>query len=245
MPGKCSGADQRVSIGRASGRHLVDHRNVQIAIERQRERARNRRGGHDQHVGRAAFFDQPFALQHAEAVLLVHDHQAQARECDRIFEQRVRPDDQLRFARAARARRCRAWQRASGRSPAAPRDSRPARTRACADKIMLHGENFRRRHQRHLLTVFDHDGGRLERHDGFPAADVALQQAVHRLGAFEIGGDFRQHSLLRRGGLEGKNALERFSYARLAHAKSDAGLLLGLAAAAMPGLTDKKKIPRK
>ena len=93
---------------------------------------------------------------------------------------------------------------------------------------MLHGEDFRGRHQRHLPAVFDHDRRRFQRHDGLPAADVTLQQPVHRPGPLEIAGDFREHALLRRGGLKGKNALERFSYARLAHTKGDAGLLLGL-----------------
>ena len=48
--------------------------------------------------GAAAFVHQFLALQDAEAVLLVHDHQAQPREFHLRFEQRVRPDDELRRA---------------------------------------------------------------------------------------------------------------------------------------------------
>ena len=82
---------------RAAGRHLVDHGNVEIAVERERKRARNGRGGHHQHVGRMdALFDQPLALQHAEAMLLVHNHQAQLGEGARG----------LRAARACRRRAC-------------------------------------------------------------------------------------------------------------------------------------------
>ena len=53
--------------------------------------------------GACAFFDQALALQHAEAVLLVHDHQAQLREFHRVFDQRVRADEQLRFAGSTRS----------------------------------------------------------------------------------------------------------------------------------------------
>ena len=55
-------------------------------------------GGHHQHVRRSALFDQSFALQHAEAMLLVDDHQAEPPKLNRIFDQRVGADDKLRVA---------------------------------------------------------------------------------------------------------------------------------------------------
>ena len=91
---------------------------------------------------------------------------------------------------------------------------------------MLHGENFRGRHQRGLVAVFDDDGRGFERHDGLAAADVALQQAVHRHAALQVRRDFRERALLRVGGLEGQHALDRFANGRLAHAKRDPRLLL-------------------
>ena len=87
--------------GRASRRQLVQHAHVQIAVERERQRARNRRGGHHQHIRLApdsGFLHQLEALHHAETVLLVHHHQAQPVELDLLFNQRVRADDQLRLA---------------------------------------------------------------------------------------------------------------------------------------------------
>ena len=72
---------------------------------------------------------------------------------------------------------------------------------------MLHGQNFGRRHQRDLVAVFDDDRRGFERHDRFAAADVALQQAVHRERPLEIAGNFREHALLRRRRLERQDAL--------------------------------------
>ncbi len=56
-----------------------------IAIRRERERARNRRGGHRKKMRRALIF-QPCALRHSEAMLLVHDHQLQIVELHRVFD---------------------------------------------------------------------------------------------------------------------------------------------------------------
>jgi hypothetical protein len=96
---------------------------------------------------------------------------------------------------------------------------------------MLHGENFGGGHERDLKTVFDDDGGGFQGHDGFSAAHVALEQAVHGRGALEIGDDFGQHALLRFGGLEGEHALERLrgcaDRARGRRCRGDARLLGG------------------
>ena len=61
-----------------SRRLLVEPRHVHIAVAREEERARDRRGGHDQHAGAAfaALGLQGEALMHAEAVLLVDDGKA-------------------------------------------------------------------------------------------------------------------------------------------------------------------------
>jgi hypothetical protein len=61
------------------GGQLVEHGQIEIAVQRHRERARDRRRGHHEHVrlravvARAA---QRRALAHAEAVLLVHHDEA-------------------------------------------------------------------------------------------------------------------------------------------------------------------------
>jgi len=48
--------------GRAAWRHFVDHGEIEITVESEREGAGDRSGGHDEKVGRFAFFDEPLAL---------------------------------------------------------------------------------------------------------------------------------------------------------------------------------------
>src|SRR4029077_9870784 len=90
--------------GRAAGRELVEDGNVEIAIESERERARDGRGGEDENVGRVAvrcgFVHQALALEDAEAVLFIDGDEAEARELDIVFDERVRADDESRFAGA-------------------------------------------------------------------------------------------------------------------------------------------------
>ena len=78
--------------GGAARRKLVNDREVEVAVERQGESARNRRRGHHQDVRRDSLADQPVALHHSETVLLVHDDQAQPGELHVLFDQGVRAD---------------------------------------------------------------------------------------------------------------------------------------------------------
>ena len=66
--------------GLAAGGQLVDNRYIQIAVQNQGQGPRDRGGGHDQRVGMGAFGGQGGPLGHAEAVLLVGDHQTQVRK---------------------------------------------------------------------------------------------------------------------------------------------------------------------
>ena len=210
--------------GRAAGRKLVEDGDVEIAVERERERARDGRGGEDEDVRRVAvgggFVHEAFALEDAEAVLLVDGDEAEAGELDLVFDEGVRADDELRFAGAD------AFERGLffGELEAADEklDAIAAGSEdAARGKIMLDGENFRGRHERGLGGVFDGDDGGLERDDGFAAADVALEQAVHRSGLFQVGGDFREDAFLRGGRFEGQDALERFADFFFADAEGD------------------------
>ena len=110
---------------------------------------------------------------------------------------------------------------------------------------MLHGENFGGGHQGHLPAIFNDDGGGLESHDGFSAAHIAFEQAVHRNRPFEVGGNFREDAFLRIGGLEREDALEGFTDARLANAKGDAGLAFSLLTAQRKAQLVEKKTPRR
>ena len=94
------GAQQPGGNGLAARRHLVQKAQVKIAVDGQRQRARDGRGGHHQQVRVRALAAQGGALGHAKPVLFVHDHQAQVGKLHRPFDQRVRAHHRLDRARA-------------------------------------------------------------------------------------------------------------------------------------------------
>ena len=210
--------------GRAAGRKLVEDGDVEVAVERERERARDGRGGEDQNVRSVAvcggFVHEALALKDAEAVLLVNGDEAEARELDLVFDEGVGADDELGFAGAD------AFERGLLFGELEAADEQLDFVAAGSEdaprgKKMLHGENFRGRHQRGLSAVFDGDDGGLQSDDGFAAADVALEEAVHGRGLFKVGDDFREDAFLRGGGLEGEDALNGFADVFFAHAEGD------------------------
>src|SRR6266849_6403161 len=92
---------------------------------------------------------------------------------------------------------------------------------AARGKKMLDGKNFRGRHQSGLATVFDGNDRGLQGDDGFAAADVALEEAIHGRGLFQVGGNFGEDALLCSGGFERENALEGFADVFFAEAEGD------------------------
>ena len=214
--------------GSAAGGKFVEDGNVEVAVESERESAWDGRGGEDEDVRRVAvggsFIHEAFALEDAETVLLVDGDEAEARELDLVFDERVRADDELGFAGAD------AFEGGGffGVLEAADEelDAMAAGGEdAAGGKIVLHGENFRGRHEGGLAAVFDGDDGGLERDDGLAAADVALEETIHGSGLFKVGGDFRQDTLLRGGGFEGKDTFERFADFFFADTEGDSVLL--------------------
>ena len=108
-------------------------------------------------------------------------------------------------------------------------------------KIMLHGENFRGGHEGGLRAVFDGDDGGLQSDDGFAAADVALEEAVHGRGLFEVGDNFLQDFELSGGRLEGEDALDGFADFFFADAEGDGVFLArGLAVESKAELIEEK-----
>ena len=80
-----------VTIGFRVRRRLRDLADRQVAVDGERERARDRRRGHVQDVRRAALGERR-ALLDAEAVLLVDDRDGEVGELDLLLDQRVRAD---------------------------------------------------------------------------------------------------------------------------------------------------------
>src|ERR1700732_832277 len=72
--------------GGATGREFVEDGDVEVAVEGERERAGNGRGGEDEDVRSVAvgggFVHKALALQDAEAVLLVDGDEAETGEVD-------------------------------------------------------------------------------------------------------------------------------------------------------------------
>src|SRR5258708_1238198 len=89
---------------RAGGGEFVEDGDVEIAVEGERKRARDGRGGEDENVRRVAvgggFIHQTLALEDAEAMLFVDRDETEARELHVIFDEGVRANDQLCFAGA-------------------------------------------------------------------------------------------------------------------------------------------------
>ena len=79
----------------APGRHLIDDRSRHLAVEGERQRARDRRRGHGQEVrAAAALGSQQLALPRAKPVLLVHDRQTEVHELHVVLDESMRAHDQ-------------------------------------------------------------------------------------------------------------------------------------------------------
>ena len=97
---------------RAARRLLVERRDVEVAVERQGEGARDRRRGHDEEVRarprRIRLCRDRRPLRDAEAVLLVDHDEAEAPELHGVLEERVRPDEHVDAAAGERVEELRA-----------------------------------------------------------------------------------------------------------------------------------------
>ena len=78
-----------------AGRLLGELGDVEVAVGRQHQGARDRRRGHHQQVDRLALGGERHALVDAEAVLLVDHGQRQVGELDVLLHQRMRADHEL------------------------------------------------------------------------------------------------------------------------------------------------------
>ena len=173
-----------------------DDRQFAQAGQRHLQRARDRGGGEGEDVDVGLQRLQPFLVGDAEALFLVDDDEAEALELDRFGEDGVGADDDVDRAvgeafagglgvvggdEAARAggpgwegRRSvrRNWRNAGGRGGWSGRRRRPA----CPDRA---------------ATI-----GGAEGDFGLAEADVAADEAVHRLAAGEIGEDIVDGAVL-------------------------------------------------
>ena len=76
-------------------RKLIDERKIEVAVEREGQRPRDRGRGHDEKVGRIALVEQPLPLSDAEPVLFVDDDQTEVAIGDTLLEQSVCSHDDI------------------------------------------------------------------------------------------------------------------------------------------------------
>ena len=134
-------------------------------------------------------------------MLLIHHRQAEARERNRILDQRVGANHELRGAGGHT--RSRFVLLLALEAASQPDDVHTQRFQPCGKlAVVLLGQEFGRRHQRSLPAGIDGLAGRQCRNDGLAAAHVALEQPLHRVRVCEVGADLIPHAGLRAGQLE-------------------------------------------
>ena len=181
--------------GNASGRHLIEQRKIEIAVERESQCARDRGGGHDQHVWMRLLRGKFGPLADAEFVLFVDDDQSG-------------PADGVGSEEEGMSAYNNAWPgfgRLFFARGGAENDSDTKRVKKLAEVfVMLMGQHLGRRHESGGVSGRDgakHGGGG---DDGFAAADIAVEEAVHGMSGGEVVEDLREDLLLRGGEIEGQ-----------------------------------------
>ena len=182
--------------GDAADGHFVDQRQVEIAVQRQGQRTRDGRGAHHQHVGGAGLGGRGLAaLLHAEAVLLVHDRQGEARQPHIALQHRVRAHQQVALARGGGGQHGAplGGRRRTGQSLDidAQRRAQPPHHDA-----VLQRQHLGRRHHHRLVALLDHEQRGDQRDERLARTHVALQQAVHGAAAAQVDQDLGQHAAL-------------------------------------------------
>ena len=182
-------------------RQLINLADLQIAMHRQGEGARDRRGGHRQQMGLQALGQQPVALAHSEAVLFIDHHQTEAIELHRVLQKGMGAHQQLQLAidqvlqqLPSAACRCRAGEQGRGHPQLAEQGRQLA--------VVLLRQHLGGCHQGSLATGLHRGQQGCQGHQGLAAAHISLQQPSHRLGPGHVGPDLGQNPFLRTRQLE-------------------------------------------
>ncbi len=188
-----------------------DDGEIAQALERHRERARNGRGGEREHVNLGAQLLQLLLLAHAEAVLLVDDHQPQVPELHVLLDQLVRADDDVERAGGESLEGLRHFLRAAEARELG--DSHREVGEAIAEILeMLLGEERRRHEDRHLHARGDGDEGGAHCDLGLAEAHVAAHEPVHGTPRRHVADHRLDRARLVRGFLERESGSEAFVF---------------------------------
>ena len=214
--GAVDGSDRLAARG-----EFIEQADVEVAVGRHGQGARNGGSGHDEHVGRrGGFGPQLRPLLDSEPVLLVDDGQAELAENHARLDQRMGPDrdadlpgrDALEGLPTGRALDVAGEQRrADGQVAEQLRERR---------KVLL-CKDFCRRHDAGLVAVVQRKQRGQQRDDGFAAAHIALQEPVHVPTGVHIRPNLAQDPFLGLGQVErqalGIEPVEQVSYDRKTH----------------------------
>ena len=169
------------------GRRRRDDRELAQPGHRHVQRARDRRRGQRQHVDLRAQLLEPLLVGDAEALLLVDDQQAEVLEPHVARQQAVGADDDVELALGQRGHRLAAARPCCGSATASPTRTGKSREALGERAEVLLGEHRGRRQHRHLLAAQHREQDRAQRDLGLAVADVAADQAVHRLAVLHVG----------------------------------------------------------
>ena len=174
------GLDREAPLGR--GR---DHRKIAQALERHRQRPRDRRRGQRQHVDLGTQPLQLLLLPHAEAVLLVDNHQSEALELHVALDQLVRADDEV-DASAGKTLEHR-LHLGCGTEARQFGELHRQVSEPVGERLEVLFDQQRGRHEhRDLLAVGHRDKCRAQGYLGLAETDVAANQPVHRLAGCQV-----------------------------------------------------------
>ena len=156
-----------------------------------------------------ALFRERGALIDTEAVLLVRDDEREGRELHAVTDECVRADGKLNLA---------GFESLNGFAfcfgAHAARDEH--RFDAAGGEeigeglVVLRRQNFRRSHERRLKSVLNDRVAQRRRHGCFTAADIALNEAVHRVRALHVADAVLHGTLLCAGHREGEQGGKLF-----------------------------------
>ena len=169
---------------------LVDHRQVQVPVDHQGQGPGDGGGGHDQHVGppgSPALGGEGRPLVHAEAVLLVGDHQAQAGKVHRVGQQGVGAHDEVGLPPLQSAPAGPLLGGGHGPGEEVHRHAQGGEQVGEGPGVLL-GQELRGGHQGGLTAVLLCQPGAGGGHHGLAGAHVPLEEAVHGHGLSQIGG---------------------------------------------------------
>ena len=197
-----SGADRA-----PAGRHLGNHRYVEVAVDAHREGPRDRRRRHQEDMRIACLLLEGFPLEHAESMLFVDDGEPQTVEADLPLDDRMSTHDDVDFTApdAIEHRLPLLLALLSGQEA----DLQAHGLHRPPDaQEMLEGEDLGRSHEGRLHAVVRGQGHGELCHEGLARPDVPLQEAVHLATAPQVVIDLTDGLLLGSGHLEGQPRMQ-------------------------------------